>query len=71
MGTSRGKRDEITLKLCSFNSAQLGFALFGWVQRAEPLKNAAPWCSHSLGEKPDPATQSLLREQGEAVRAEV
>lgn len=66
MGTSRGKKDEITLKLCSFHSAQLGFPLFWWVRCTERQemwhsKNGmAPLCSHSLGEKPNPTAQLLL-----------
>lgn len=32
MGTSHGKKDEITLKLCSFNPTKLGFSLFWWVR---------------------------------------
>ena len=61
MGTSDVKKDEITLKLCSFNPAQLGFSLFWWVWCTEQLKwhskiGRAPQCPHSLDEEPNSDT---------------
>lgn len=41
MGTSHRKKDEITLKLCSFNPNYLGFSLFWWVRCIKRLKNVA------------------------------
>lgn len=69
MGTSHGKKDEITLKLCSFNQTQLDFSLFWWVWCTEGLKTVAfqeqkgPTVPLLLGRKAKPpSTQSLLRE---------